>query len=56
VLKGYDLLLMPTLPLKATGVRDAAEHRAVRRDFDEVSIYRAASALEKAANWKGIRP
>jgi len=27
----------------------------IAKHFDEVSIYRAASAFEKAADWKGIR-
>jgi hypothetical protein len=26
------------------------------KHFDEVSIYRAASAFEKAGDWMGIRP
>jgi amidase len=96
VLKDYDLLLMPTLPLKATPLPapgaprmeviqrafemlpntapfDVTGHPAmslpcglsdglpagmmlVAKHFDEVSIYRAASAFEKAGDWKGIRP
>ena len=28
----------------------------VARHFDEVSIYRAASAFEKAGDWKDLRP
>jgi hypothetical protein len=28
----------------------------VAKHFDEVAIYRAASAFEKAGDWKGIRP
>ena len=97
VLKNYDLLLMPTLPLKATPIPkpgaprmeiiqrafemlpntapiDVTGHpvheRAVRHerraagrhDADRaststrLSIYRAASAFEKAGDWKSIRP
>jgi amidase len=95
VLKDYDLLLMPTLPLKATPIPkpgaprmeiiqrafemlantapfDVTGHPAmsvpcglsaglpagmmlVARHFDEVSIYRAASAFEKAGDWREIR-
>ena len=28
----------------------------VAKHFDEPAIYRAASAFEKAADWKGFRP
>jgi amidase len=96
VLKDYDLLLMPTLPLKATPIPkpDAPRMEIIQRafemlpntapfdvtghpsmsvpcglsdglpagmmltakHFDEVSIYRAASAFEKAGDWMGIRP
>ena len=96
VLKDYDLLLMPTLPLKATplpkvdGPRmeiiqrafemlpntapiDVTGHPSMSvpcglsdglpagmmltaKHFDEVSIYRAASAFEKAGDWTGVRP
>src|SRR5947199_611307 len=95
VLKDYDLLLMPTLPLKATPLPspgaprmeiiqrafemlantapfDVTGHPAMSvpcglsdglpagmmltaKHFDEVSIYRAASAFEKAGDWKGVR-
>ncbi|PYN50102.1 MAG: Asp-tRNA(Asn)/Glu-tRNA(Gln) amidotransferase GatCAB subunit A, partial [Candidatus Rokuibacteriota bacterium] len=95
VLKDYDLLLMPTLPLKATPLPkpdaprmeiiqrafemlpntapfDVTGHPAmslpcglsdglpagmmlIAKHFDEMSIYRAASAFEKAGDWKGIR-
>ena len=95
VLKDYDLLLMPTLPLKATPLPkpDAPRMDVIQRafemiantcpfdvtghpsmsvpcglsdglpagmmltakHFDEVSIYRAASAFEKAGDWKTIR-
>ena len=96
VLKDYDLLLMPTLPLKATPIpkTDAPRMEIIQRafemlpntapfdvtghpsmsvpcglsdglpagmmltakHFDEVAIYRAASAFEKAGDWTGIRP
>src|SRR6266436_5926299 len=96
VLKDYDLLLMPTLPLKATplpapgaprmesiqrafemlpntapfdvtghpsmsvpcGLSDGlpAGMMLTAKHFDEVSIYRAASAFEKAGDWMGVRP
>src|SRR5262245_22817884 len=96
VLKDYDLLLMPTLPLKATPLPapgaprmeiiqrafemlpntapfDVTGHPAmslpcglsdglpagmmlVAKHFDETAIYRAASAFEKAGDWKGIGP
>ena len=96
VLKDYDLLLMPTLPLKATplpaagaarmeifqrafemtsntapfdvtghpsmsvpcGLNDAlpAGMMLTAKHFDEVSIYRAASAFEKAVDWRAMRP
>ena len=96
VLQDHDLLLMPTLPLKATPIPapgaprmeviqrafemlpntapfDVTGHPAmsvpcgvgdglpagmmlVAKHFDEASIYRAASAFEKAADWTGIRP
>jgi amidase len=96
VLKDYDLLLMPTLPLKATPIPasgaprmeiiqrafemlpntvafDVTGHPSMSvpcglsdglpagmmltaKHFDEVSIYRAASAFEKAGDWMGIRP
>jgi len=96
VLKDYDLLLMPTLPLKATPIPkpgaprmeiiqrafemlpntapiDVTGHPSMSvpcgmsdglpagmmltaKHFDEVSIYRAASAFEKAGDWKSIRP
>ena len=96
VLKDYDLLLMPTLPLKATPIpkpgapRMEIIHRAFEllpntapinvtghpsmsvpcglsdglpagmmltaKHFDEVSIYRAASAFEKAGDWMAVRP
>jgi amidase len=96
VLKDYDLLLMPTLPLKATPIPkpDAPRMETIQRafemlpntapidvtghpsmsipcgmsdglpagmmltakHFDEVAIYRAASAFEKAGDWKGMRP
>ena len=95
VLKDYDLLLMPTLPLKATRIPapgaprmeiiqrgfemiantcpfDVTGHPSMSvpcglsdglpagmmltaKHFDEVSIYRAASAFEKAGDWKGVR-
>jgi amidase len=95
VLKEYDLLLMPTLPLKATPIPrpdaprmeliqrafemlpntapfDVTGHPAMSvpcglseglpagmmltaRHFDEVAIYRAASAFEKTGDWKAIR-
>src|SRR6266850_1002294 len=95
VLKDYDLLLMPTLPLKATPLPkpdaprmeiiqrgfemlpntapfDVTGHPAMSvpcglsdglpagmmltaKHFDEVSIYRAASAFEKAGDWRGVR-
>ena len=62
VLKDYDLLLMPTLPVKATpdpeaggaahgddpaGVRDAAEHRAHRRH--RPSVHERAVRHERRA-------
>jgi amidase len=96
VLKDHDLLLMPTLPLRATPIPkpdaprmeviqrafemlsntapfDVTGHPAlsvpcglsdglpagmmlVAKHFDEVAIYRAASAFEKAGDWAGIRP
>ena len=96
VLKDYDLLLMPTLPLKATpipkpgaprmeiinrafellpntapinvtghpsmsvpcGLSDGlpAGMMLTAKHFDEVSIYRAASAFEKAGDWMAVRP
>jgi amidase len=96
ILKDHDLLLMPTLPLKATPIPgpdaprmeivqrafemlpntapfDVTGHPAmsvpcgmsdglpagmmlVAKHFDEVAIYRAASAFEKAGDWQGIRP
>jgi len=96
VLKDYDLLLMPTLPLKATPIPkpgaprmeiiqrafemlpntapfDVTGHPSMSvpcglsdglpagmmltaKHFDEVAIYRAASAFEKAGDWTGIRP
>src|SRR3989475_3328361 len=96
VLAEYDLLLMPTLPLKATPLPkpdaprmeiiqrafemlpntapfDVTGHPAMSlpcglsdglpagmmltaKHFDEMAIYRAASAFEKAGDWKGIRP
>jgi len=96
VLKDYDLLLMPTLPVKATPIPqpggprmeiiqrafemlpntapiDVTGHPSMSvpcglsdglpagmmltaKHFDEVSIYRAASAFEKAGDWTGIRP
>ena len=96
VLKDYDLLLMPTLPLKATRIPapgaprmeiiqrgfemiantcpfDVTGHPSMSvpcglsdglpagmmltaKHFDEMAIYRAASAFEKAGDWKGIRP
>ena len=96
VLKNYDLLLMPTLPLKATPIPkpgaprmeiiqrafemlpntapfDVTGHPSMSvpcgmsdglpagmmltgKHFDEVTIYRAASAFEKAGDWKSIRP
>jgi amidase len=96
VLKNYDVLLMPTLPLKATPIPkpgaprmeiiqrafemlpntapfDVTGHPSMSvpcgmsdglpagmmltaKHFDEVSIYRAASAFEKAGDWKGVRP
>jgi amidase len=95
VLKDYDLLLMPTLPLKATLIPKAGAPRMeviqrafemigntcpfdvtghpsmsvpcglsdglpagmmlTAKHFDEVSIYRAASAFEKAGDWRGVR-
>jgi amidase len=95
VLKDYDLLLMPTLPIKATpipkpgaprleiiqrafemlpntapfdvtghpsmsvpcGVSDGlpAGMMLTAKHFDEASIYRAASAFEKAGDWMAIR-
>jgi amidase len=96
VLRDHDLLLMPTLPLKATPLPgpgaprmehierafemlantapfDVTGHPAmsvpcglsdglpagmmlVAKHFDEPAIYRAASAFEKAGDWRGIRP
>ncbi|RPH83754.1 MAG: amidase [Candidatus Rokuibacteriota bacterium] len=96
VLKDYDLLLMPTLPLKATPIPkpgvprmeiiqrafemlpntapiDVTGHPSMSvpcglsdglpagmmltaKHFDEVAIYRAASAFEKAGDWMGVRP
>lgn len=96
VLAEYDVLLMPTLPMKATplpkpgGPRmeiiqrafemlpntspfDVTGHPSMSvpcglsnglpagmmltaKHFDEVSIYRAASAFEKAGDWTGVRP
>jgi amidase len=96
VLADYDLLLMPTLPLKATPIPkpDAPRMEIIQRafemlpntapfdvtghpsmsvpcgmsdglpagmmltakHFDEVAIYRAASAFEKAGDWKTVRP
>jgi len=96
VLSDYDLLLMPTLPLKATPLPapgaprmeiiqrafemlpntapfDVTGHPAmsvpcglsdglpagmmlIAKHFDEPAIYRAASAFEKAGDWRGIRP
>ena len=96
VLRNYDVLLMPTLPLKATPIPkpgaprmeiiqrafemlpntapiDVTGHPSMSvpcgmsdglpagmmltaKHFDEVSIYRAASAFEKAGDWKSIRP
>jgi amidase len=96
VLKDYDLLLMPTLPVKATPIPkpgaprmeiiqrafemlpntapiDVTGHPSMSvpcgmsdglpagmmltaKHFDEVAIYRAASAFEKAGDWKSIRP
>jgi amidase len=96
VLKSYDLLLMPTLPLKATPIPrpgaprleiiqrafemlpntapfDITGHPSMSvpcglsdglpagmmltaKHFDEVAIYRAASAFEKAGDWKSMRP
>jgi amidase len=96
VLKDYDLLLMPTLPLKATPIPkpgaprmetiqrafemlpntapiDVTGHPSMSvpcglsdglpagmmltaKHFDEVTIYRAASAFEKAGDWTEIRP
>jgi amidase len=96
VLKDYDLLLMPTLPLRATQIpkpgaprmetiqrafemlpntapADVTGHPAMSlpcgmsdglpagmmltaKHFDEATIYRAASAFEKAGDWKGVRP
>src|SRR5499426_700522 len=95
-LERYDVLVMPTLPLKATPLPspgaprmeiiqrafemlpntapfDVTGHPAmsvpcglsdglpagmmlVAKHFDEMAIYRAASAFEKAGDWKGIRP
>ena len=95
VLKDYDVLLMPTLPLKATPIpkADAPRMEVIQRafemlpntapfdvtghpsmsvpcglsdglpagmmltgkHFDEIAIYRAASAFEKAGDWKAIR-
>ena len=92
----HDLLLMPTLPLRATPLPgpgaprmeiiqrafemlpntapfDVTGHPAMSvpcgmsdglpvgmmltaKHFDETSIYRAASAFEKAGDWKDIRP
>ena len=96
MLKDYDLLLMPTLPLKATpipkpgaprmetiqrafemlpntapinvtghpsmsvpcGLSDGlpAGMMLTAKHFDESSIYRAASAFEKAGDWMAVRP
>ena len=96
VLAEHDLLLMPTLPLKATPIPgpgaprmeiiqrafemlpntapfDVTGHPSMSvpcglsdglpagmmltaKHFDEVSIYRAASAFEKAGDWREIRP
>src|SRR4029078_8464699 len=96
VVKDYDLLLMPTLPLKATPIPkpgaprmeiiqrafemlpntapfDVTGHLSMSvpcglsdglpagmmltaKHFDEVAIYRAASAFEKAGDCKSTRP
>ncbi len=96
VLKDYDLLLMPTLPVKATPIPkpgsprmesiqrafemlpntapiDVTGHPSMSipcgmsdglpagmmltaKHFDEVAIYRAASAFEKAGDWTSMRP
>jgi amidase len=96
VLADHDVLLMPTLPLKATPIPkpgaprmetiqrgfemlantatfDVTGHPAmsvpcglsdgrpagmmlVAKHFDETSIYRAASAFEKAGDWQDVRP
>src|SRR5712671_801995 len=96
VLKDYDLLLMPTLPVKATPIPkpgsprmesiqrafemlantapiDVTGHPSMSipcgmsdglpagmmltaKHFDEVAIYRAASAFEKAGDWRNMRP
>jgi amidase len=96
LLKDYDLLLMPTLPVKATPIPkpgsprmesiqrafemlantapiDVTGHPSMSipcgmsdglpagmmltaKHFDEVAIYRAASAFEKAGDWRSMRP
>jgi amidase len=95
-LQNYDLLLMPTVPVKATPIPGATAPRAeyiarafemlpncapfdvsghpamtlpcglsnglpagvmlVGKHFDELTIYKAASAWEKGVDWKSIRP
>jgi len=95
-LQKYDLLLMPTLPMKATKIPaadasrkeyverafemlpncapfDVSGHPAISvpcglsdglpaglmligRHFDEMTLYRAASAWESGVDWKGIKP
>ncbi len=95
-LQKYDLLLMPTVPVKATKIPDAKAPRAdyiarafemlpncapfdvsghpaismpcglsdglpaglmlIGRHFDEMTLYKAASAWENGVDWKAIRP
>ena len=62
VLESYDLLLMPTTPMKATPLPAPGATRMVDglpvglmlvgRHFDEMTIYRAAHAFEQAGDWK----
>lgn len=92
----YDLLLMPTLPMRATKIPDPKAPRAeyvarafemltntapfdvtghpaitvpcglsdglpaglmlIGKHYDEFTIYKAASAWEKGADWKSIKP
>ena len=96
MLKDYDVLVMPSLPVKATPIPkpgaprmesiqrasemlpntapiDVTGHPSMSvpcgmsdglpvgmmltaKHFDEVTIYRAASAFEKAGDWKSMRP
>jgi len=65
-LQNYDLLVMPTLPMKATPLPppDAPIPLIVQRAFEmvgniarhhqESTIYRAAHAFEQAYDWKSL--